>query len=197
VIRDLGASPMGKAGLPNLQEPRPGLLEDISPAESTPRWQMLKAARSYYVALTGSDGKLAPFASECERHENGMVTAGPKPMTPPPGAPLIPGMNEIPHTCEAQISSGVFSYITEIRNRRVLIADEQKGLAVGFSMFYHDSHLKEYKTKGPNGEEITRPSFQGTFNLPAMHFYKIRKGKLYEIEAIGFTLPYGTKSGWE
>jgi hypothetical protein len=197
VIRDLTSSPMGKAGLANLHTPRSGLLEDVPPADRTPRWQMLKAGRAYYVALTGGDGKLAPFAAECERHENGMITAGPNPPKMPPGAPAIPGMAEIPHTCEAQISSGTFSYITEIRNRRVLIADEQKGLAVGFSMFYHDSHLKEYKAKGPNGEEITRPSYQGTFNLPAMHIYKIRKGKLYEIEAIGFTMPYGTKSGWE
>jgi len=26
---------------------------------------------------------------------------------------------------------------------------------------------------------------------------KIKQGKIYEIEAIGFTLPYGTRSGWE
>jgi hypothetical protein len=68
---------------------------------------------------------------------------------------------------------------------------------VGFSMFYHDSSLKEYDMKLPNGEVIKRPSYQGTFNLPAMHIYKIKKGKIYDIEAIGFTLPYGTKSGWE
>ena len=105
-------------------------------------------------------------------------------------------MASIPRTCTGQISSGVFAYITEIKNRRVFIADEQKGLAVGFSMFYHDSTLKTTKIKTPSGE-ITRPSFQGTFNLPAMHIFKIRKGKIYEIEAIGFSLPYGTRSGWE
>jgi hypothetical protein len=36
-----------------------------------------------------------------------------------------------------------------------------------------------------------------TLNLPAMHIYKIRNGKIYDIEAIGMTLPYGTKPGWE
>jgi hypothetical protein len=105
-------------------------------------------------------------------------------------------MGPVPNTCEAQISTGQFSYITDIKNRRVLLADEQKGLAVGFSMFYHDSSLKEYKFKGPKGEKMM-PSYQGTFNLPAMHIYKIKKGKIYDIEAIGMTLPYGTKSGWE
>ncbi len=209
VIRDLGTSPMGQSALNNLKKPRPGLVEDVAPADRTPRWQILKAGRAYYAALTGEDGKLAPFAEECERHENGATTAGGKPAPKAQSEPapkLNPEMEKMmkamaavgsmPNTCEAQMSSGQFSYITEIRNRRVLIADEQKSLAVGFSMFYHDSSLKEYTFKGPKGE-IKMPSYQGAFNLPAMHIYKIKKGKIYDIEAIGFTLPYGTKSGWE
>jgi hypothetical protein len=217
VIRDLGTSPMGQGALDNLKKPRPGLIEDVAPSDRTPRWQILKAGRAYYDALTGEDGKLAPFANECERHENGAVTAGGKPRAPKPkpapkeGEPApkpnpemekmmkaMAAMGPWASTCEGQLSTGTFSYITEIRNRRVLIADEQKGLAVGFTMFYHDSSLKEYDYKGPNGEIIgKRLSYQGAFNLPAMHIYKVKKGKIYDIEAIGFTLPYGTKSGWE
>ena len=217
VIRELGTSPMGQGALDNLKKPRPGLVEDLAPSERTPRWQMLKAGRAYYDALTGEDGKLAPFAAECERHENGMVTAGGKPRAPeakpaakegqaapkpdPEFEKMMKAMAEMgpwANTCEGQLSTGTFTYITEIKNRRVLVADEQKGLAVGFSMFYHDSSVKEYDYKGPNGEVISkRPSYQGAFNLPAMHIYKIKNGKIYDIEAIGFTLPYGTKSGWE
>jgi hypothetical protein len=29
-----------------------------------------------------------------------------------------------------------------------------------------------------------------------MHIFKIRKGKIYEIEALGAFLPYGAKPGW-
>jgi len=208
VIRDLASSAFGKMGLNNLQKPRPGLLEDVPPAERMPRWELLKIGRTYYEALTKEDGKLAPFAKECERHENGMTTAGgPPPKPPAPDAKIDPEMKEIleamassgpmENTCEAQISTGTFAYITDILDRRVLIADEQKGLAVGFSLFYHDSTLKEFPYKKPSGEIEMRRSFQGTFNLPAMHIYKIKKGKIYDIEATGFTLPYGTKSGWE
>jgi hypothetical protein len=212
VIRDLGTSPMGQGALANLQKPRPGLLEDVAPADRMSRDELIKIGLSYYDALTGEDGKLAPFADECERHENGATTAGgkPRPQAKPaantPAPKLDPEMEKmmkamaamgpVANTCEAQLSTGTFAYITEIRNRRVLVADEQKGLAVGFSMFYHDSSLKEYTFKGPKGE-MKMPSYQGTFNLPAMHIYKIKKGKIYDIEAIGFTLPYGTKSGWE
>jgi hypothetical protein len=211
VIRDLGTSPMGQGALANLQKPRPGLLEDVAPSERMMREQLLKIGLTYYDALTGEDGKLAPFANECERHENGATTAGGKPPEPkakpaakePAAKPnpemekMMKEMASMPRTCEGQISTGAFSYITEIKPRRVLIADVQKGLAVGFSMFYHDSSLKEYKFKAPNGEVSTRPSYQGTFNLPAMHIYKIKSGKIYDIEAIGFTMPYGLKLGWE
>lgn len=209
VVRDLASSPFGKMGLANLKKPRPGLLEDVPEAERMPRWKLLEIGRSYYDALTGEDGTLSPFAKECERHENGMVTAGGAPPKLPSGSDsdLDPEMKKMmeamvavdpaTNTCEGQISTGTFSYITEILNRRVLIADQQKGLVVGFSMFYHDSTLKEYTYKKPNGETETRPSYQGTFNLPAVHFYKIRNGRIYEIEATGFQLPYGTRSGWE
>lgn len=37
----------------------------------------------------------------------------------------------------------------------------------------------------------------GEFTMPVIHFFKIKKGKIYDSEATGFTLPYGTKPGWE
>ena len=199
--------------LPNLQKPRPGLVEDLSPADRTPRDQMLDIGLSYYDALTGEDGTLAPFAAECERRENGSTSVGgkpkpaPKPTAEKPQFPapanfdpemakLRKALAAAPNTCEAQISAGVWAYITEIKNRRLLVIDEQKGLAVGFSNFYHDSKLKVAKLKGIPGMESV-PSYQGLFNMPAIHFFKIKKGKIYDIEATGLVLPYGTKTGWE
>ncbi len=207
VVRD-GIS----GAMPNLQKPRPGLVEDQAPADRTPRDQMIDIGLSYYDALTGEDGTLAPFAEECERRENGATSvggakaapqpSGSKPQFPPQDSTnsemskLRMALAAAPKTCEAQISAGVWAYITEIRNRRLLVVDEQKGLAVGFSNFYHDSKLKTMKLKGVPGLESV-PSYQGTFNMPAIHFFKIKKGKIYDIEATGLVLPYGTKTGWE
>jgi hypothetical protein len=202
VIRDNLAN-----ALPNLQKPRPGLVEDLTPADRTPRGQMIDIGLSYYDALTGEDGTLSPFAEECERRENGATSVGgkraPKPtaakLQAPPNSELeklTKAIAVVPNTCEGQISSGVFAYITHIRNRRLLVVDEQKGLAVGFSNFYHDSRLKTMKIKGVPGVDSV-PAFQGTFNMPAMHFFKIKKGRIYDIEATGLSLPYGTRTGWE
>jgi hypothetical protein len=35
------------------------------------------------------------------------------------------------------------------------------------------------------------------FDLPAAHIFKVVGGKIHEIEAMGFTAPYNSKTGWE
>jgi hypothetical protein len=195
VVRGGGSMPMNFSQ-PILQKARPGFSEDVPKAEQMKREDLIKIGLSYYDALTGEDGTLAPFAKECERHENGMVTAGGAPVAAkaPMGGMPTGGVGGLSRDCTEQISSGVFSYITEINPRRLVIADVQKGLAVGFSMFRHDG------TRRPPKSGSATPANSkgyGQFNLAAMHVYKIRNGKLYEIEAPGAILPYGTKSGWE
>jgi hypothetical protein len=184
--------------MPALQKPRPGFSEDVPKAEQMNREDLLRIGLSYYDALTSEDGTRAPFAPECERHENGMTTAGgtppaPKAKSSSDSAMPMGGFGDIPRDCEGQISSGVFSYITEIRPRMV-VADVQKGLAVGFSMFRHDGTRRLPADVAPGTDNKTQ---WGQFNLAALHIFKIRNGKLYEIEAPGAVLPYGTKSGWD
>ena len=196
VVRGGAMSKMPYGSMPTLQKARPGFSEDVPKAEQMKREDLLKIGLSYYDALTSEDGTRAPFAPECERRENGMTTAGgappaPSGKTPPGGAMPTGGFAGVPRDCEGQLSAGVFSYITEIKPRLV-VADVQKGLAVGFSMFRHDGTRRPPK-QGVTGNTQT----YGQFNLAAMHIYKIRNGKLYEIEAPGAVLPYNTKSGWE
>jgi hypothetical protein len=35
------------------------------------------------------------------------------------------------------------------------------------------------------------------FGMPAAHIFKVRAGKIHEIEAIGFTEGYESQTGWE
>jgi hypothetical protein len=51
-----------------------------------------------------------------------------------------------------------------------------------------------------NGGQTTHnviPMGGGTSNLQAREIFKIRNGKIHEIEAMGVSLSYGTKSPWE
>jgi len=198
VVRGGGMSKQPFSAMETLKKARPGFSEDVPKAEQMKREDLLKIGYTYYDALTSEDGTRSPFAPECERRENGMTTAGGAPpaargKTAPGGAMPTGGFGGVPRDCAGQLSAAVFSYITEIKPRMV-VADVQKGISVGFSMFRHDGTKRLPANAAPGTSNKTQ---YGQFNLAAMHIYKIRNGKLYEIEAPGAVLPYETKSHWE
>jgi hypothetical protein len=173
---------------------------DVPEEYADSRGRLLHIAKSYYDALDNNNGHLAPFAPDCERHENGMRTApngGPSLAGAgipgaPPRPPSLSGMQD----CTSQLDSQTMAYITTIDNRRVEIADVQTGLALGFSQFRHPMTQKEYKLVNDPGRQTTTMSFNA-FDLPAMHIYKIWGGQIHEIEAMGFMAPLNSASGWE
>jgi len=180
---------------PNMARPRPGLVQPLEPSERLPREQMLKIANSYYDAIVQDDGTVAPFADQCQRRENGGTSANDQEQTPEEAAKddfsVFRKMK-----CGEQLSTGVMSYITDINRRRLIAADEEMGLVFAYSMFVHDGEPKVMTIKGVPG--ITeRENRWGPFDLPAAHMFKIRGGKIYEIEAIGYVAKHGIQNGWE
>jgi hypothetical protein len=185
VARDLREN-----SLKNLQTPRPGLLATVPPAERMPREKMLKVGESYYTALVSANGNAAPFADDCLRHENGMQTTG----NPPPKTPGMGTMGAM--GCRDQINTHTFDYITRIEPRRVEIADPETGLVFGLSQFRQPMEQKFVKIVGvPDVQKVDLNI--PPFDLPAAHIFKIQGGKLHEIEAMGFMMPYNSKTGWE
>jgi len=185
IARDLMAGMLS-----NLQTPRPGLLATVPRAERVPREQMLKIGLSYYDALVNSDGKAAPFADDCVRRENGMQTTG-NPPPPKPGFGTMGAMG-----CAAQLDTRAMSYIKRIEPRRVEIADPETGLVFGLSQFRHPMEEKKLRIVGVPDVQSIDMNF-APFDLPAAHVFKVRGGKLHEIEAMGFMMPYNSRTGWE
>lgn len=177
-------------GLKNLGSPRAAFLTTVPPAERTDHEQMLKIGASYYEAIVTSNGNAAPFAEDCVRHENGMQTNA----NPPPAQPGFGTLGAL--GCSAQLNSGVMSYIKRIEPRRVWIADVNTGLVFGMSQFRHPMKEKVVPIVGVAGVDHVDMTF-APFDLPAMHIFKIRGGKIHEIEALGFMAPYESKTGWE
>jgi len=176
--------------LKNLETPRPVFLATVPPVERTPRGEMLKIGESYYTALVSADANNAPFADDCLRHENGMQTTG-NPPSNTPGLGTTGAMG-----CEAQIKTHTFDYITRIEPRRVWIADPETGLVFGLSHFRQPMERNYVKIVGVPGLDKIDMPFK-PFDLPAAHIFKIYGGKIHEIEAMGFTMPYNSKTGWE
>ena len=88
------------------------------------------------------------------------------------------------------------SYITSIDLRRVSIADEERSLVFGLTMFRHPMEQKSITVVKKDGTTAERPMNFNPFDLEAAHIFKISGGKIHEIEAMGFTLPLNSKNGW-
>jgi hypothetical protein len=189
---------INEAAIPLLTTPRPALVNDVPAGRRTPRNVLIRAANSYFDALEGDNGKIAAFAPDCVRHENGYQTVN----NPPPGGRMMPGP-ALPNpnteqgrsqlafsmmTCTEQIDSKTFAYMKHIRPRRALIVDEQKGLVGTFPLFVHDGTRRGAPADAPPGM---------LQNLVTMETFGIRDGLIHEVEVFPFvTLPYGLGNGW-
>lgn len=180
---------------PNMEKLRPEFIEPVDPSNRVARDQMLEIANSYYEAIIQDNGTIAPFADECQRRENGGISAYNYELTPEEAAKddfSVFGMMK----CGDQLSTGVMSYITDINRRRLVAVDEELGLVFVYSIFVHDGEPKIMKITGVPGV-TERANNYGPFDLPAAHVFKIRDGKIYSIEAIGYIAAHGIKNGWE
>jgi hypothetical protein len=190
-IEHLVARGLNERNLPNLEKPRAAFVTPVPPANRNSREEMLRIGTSYYDALDLNDGRLAPFADDCVRHENGMQTTGNRPPETPGGIASMGALG-----CAAQLDTGTFGYIDTIDHRRVEIADPELGLVFGLSHFHHSMKQKFVEIKGVPGVEKVDLNFDA-FDLPAAHIYKVSDGKIHEIEAMGFRAPHLSKTGWE
>ena len=182
-----------------LASARPDLSTVVPERERMPRDALAKIAGSYYDSLDMSDGALAPFAADCQREENGLITAGPGLPPAPFDGVDVNGRSPpaVARDCTGQMSSRRFAYIDSIDNRRIVAIDPVQGLAMGFS------HFRQSMSQGPqlmiaaDGSHVMWEEKRDPYDLPAAHIFKITGGKIHEVEAIGIFVPYDSPTGWE
>ncbi|MEJ1963500.1 MAG: hypothetical protein WDO56_18845 [Gammaproteobacteria bacterium] len=184
----------------NLANPRPEFVTALPPANRLPRQQMVNIADSYFEAIEHADGKLAPFADDCVRRENGGQTthnAKPVPWPVPLGSKQADDAMAYLGTlsCSDQLDTHVMDFITRLWPRRHEIVDEENGLVFSFPMFQHrggSGTIKIYNVPGVD----SLPLGGSSSNMQAGEIFKIDRGRIVAVEAMGTSLPYGTKSGW-
>jgi len=202
-IENVIARDLREAGMQNLKTPRKALLADLPAGEKTPRAEMIRIANSYFDSIEQDDGDLCPFADECVRHENGLQTTlnNAPPRTGGIGDAFGPGVSEILAKLLAlktrdSMFCGGLAYITQIRPRHMVLCDEQKGIVYGFPRFVHRGDIRKMKITGvPGVAEL--PFGFGPNDLQAAEMFKIRSGKVYEVEASGFINAYLAPTGWD
>ncbi len=186
--------------LRNLMTPRPELTADVPPDDRLPRERMVAIADSYFEAIEHADGKLAPFADHCVRRENGgQTTMNPTPVPWPVSLGSKAADDAMAYigtmSCSDQLDTHVMDFITRLWPRRHEIVDEEKGLVFSFPMFQHRGMTGPVRIYNVPGVE-TLPLGGGASNLQAGEIFKIERGQITAVEAMGASLPYGTLSGW-
>lgn len=184
----------------NMATPRPEFVTPVAPAKRLPRQQMVNIADSYFEAIEQANGKLAPFADDCVRRENGgQTTYNSKPVPWPVSLGSKQADEAMAYigtlSCSDQLDTHVMDFITRLWPRRHEIVDEELGIVFSFPMFQHRGGTGTIKIYNVPGVD-SLPLGGSSSNLQAGELFKIDGGRITAVEAMGTSLPYGTKSGW-
>jgi len=161
--------------------------EPLAPEERVPRAKMIEIANAYFDKIErGRGNHPVPFDPECNRTENGLQTTN---------NPQLGGMAAL--GCEEQIATGMFVFDTELRDRRFVVIDEEMGVVYAHVFFDHAGTVKEWThlqtgERHPVSKWLLRPSAWEIHEL-----FKIRNGRIREIEAVLVDVPYRMRSNWE
>jgi hypothetical protein len=164
---------------PEALRDKPVLNEAVPVADQETRERLLTSANSYFETLQQNNGLLyAQFDPSCNRIEN---------------RPDKTGLGIGKMGCADQFRTGYFHYVTRIRDRRFLVLDQGKGLVFASAFFDHSGAMK--KETLSDGREVT-PQFTIPWTWLIGELFRVKDGKLVQIEALVLKVPYNTISYW-
>ena len=167
-------------------KPEPIFSETLPPAQRRPREQMIATANSYFEGLEQATGKITPFEPSCKRRENGSTTAN--------NPDARNAMGKL--SCGAQFDTGFSPFITEVRGRRFPLVDEERGLVLSFLSFDHSGRIKNVQRTDGTVAKVA-PPFDTPYTFLIAELFKIRDGRIAQVEAVLLPTPYAMPSGWE
>lgn len=173
--------------LENLVEPKPIYAEVLPPDQRRSRAEMVRISDSYFTGLDEEEsGANVPFHPDCQRQENGAILAN---------NPAAENGSMQRLGCKAQFDTGFSTIVTDVRERRYMAIDEERGLAYAMVFFDHNGTPKTMGGVGGVQREVRAP-FNRPLTFMIGEMFKIVDGQIRQIEAIIVTVPYGQPSGW-
>ena len=164
---------------------RPILKQALTPAERRSRDELITASNAYFEGMEQGTDKVTPFDPQCQRVENGVPTA-----LDPTNTKAISRIS-----CGAQFATGFTRVITNVRERRFPIVDEDRGLVLSVIRFDHNGRNKTIKYNDGSVHPVNTP-FDEPFSFMIFELFKVQNGKLRQIEALVLNVPYGMPTGW-
>lgn len=153
--------------------------------ERSPRAKMIQLVQGYFDTLQRNNGAIhTTFDPNCNREENAMQS------TNNPSYHIFPVTNL---GCEGQFKTGYFYYDDRARSRGFPLVDLERGLILARVFLDHSGNVKRYKLT--DGRELESP-FLTPSSLCILELFKIRSGKIFQIEATMAQVPYNMPSIW-
>jgi hypothetical protein len=165
--------PATGAAVQAIGSPWPGYLQAVPEGQRHTRAELVEVANAYFEAVernTGND--YYPFTENCLRLENGVIAAASD--AERAALPDRPAFGTV-QTCKGQFETSLIGTVTNVRDRRVVAVDVERGIVFATAFFDH------------------RP-INWTWELGEL--FKVEGGQITRIEAIFIRSPYGMCSGW-
>jgi hypothetical protein len=193
VIRNAAAA----GSLDAIGTPRAALVTAVPAHARHTRSDLIQIANQYFSGIERNDGRgTYPLSDTCARLENGTVSAGdPAAVLPPRLLEATKAAGTRPRsTCRAQFESGVFFYVTRIRDRRFMAIDPERGLAFAFAFFDNAGGDSRFGTLADGRTVESGPKIPWTWQIAEV--FKIEGGLIGPVESVLHQVPYGMVSGW-
>ncbi|HXX00105.1 MAG TPA: hypothetical protein VEJ00_02745 [Candidatus Acidoferrales bacterium] len=178
-----GAGPI-MGGPENLRD-KPLFSEDEPADQRVSRQKLVQLANGYFDTIQLNTGKIyTTFDPDCQRMENGFITAN-NPNATNPVAKM---------GCQAQLETGLLKIVTRCRDRRFVV-DEQRQMVFVATFFDHNGTVRQNKLVDGSVRTIG-PPFDRPYTFLIFELFKVKDAKLRQIEAVLTTVPYYMPSPW-
>jgi hypothetical protein len=188
IIRDAG----GAARYEGLKAPAAEWLAPTPPAERLPREQLIAATNRYFTGMQRNDpkGDYSFFDPDCNRLEHATQTTN---LKTPEAYGHSNDTDFSSMTCQQQFQTGFLGFVTEIRDRRFMVVDEERQAVFAFADLDHNGTVRLIHQS--TGKDFPIPAY---FDVPRTlqvgEAFRIRgAGKLWRIEMTLTELPYGMR----
>ncbi len=188
----VGRSPLTAAA--TVAAPRPDFARIVPPSERSTRDRLVAIANSNWDAMERGDGRVAPYAVDCERWDNGRKTTSGRSPGPAASAGAVAVDDR---SCFGQMNSGRFNNGNRVDPRRIWAVDVEHGLVVGLFTPNVPGNVRVIKLR--NGTSLgAEPSELVPFTIEQVEMFKIVAGEISKVEVVlGPRVPYGMRSPFD
>ena len=189
-IRDPG----GHARYEEMARPEETWFETVPDGERMSREEMIATVNKYFSAMVGNDGRAdyTFFHPQCDRLEHALKTTN------------VRSGDAYGHStdtdfasmdCRSQFAMGFLGFVTQIRDRRFLVVDEERQTMLATVYLDHDGTVRELPLSTGN-TFVVPPYFSVPRGLTVVEGFKLKDGMIYRIEMTLIETPYGNPPQW-